>query len=61
MSGRWRKTPAATPCATGQGSQGAVAVLERENALEQTTACIGKAEEFRAAIEARKVLIAAQG
>ena len=43
-----------------QGSQGAVAVLEREDALEQTNARIGKAEAFKAAIEGRKTVIAAQ-
>ncbi len=44
-----------------QSSQGAVAVLEREDALEQTNARIGKAEAFKTIIEARKAVIAAQG
>ncbi len=44
-----------------QGSQGAVAVLEREDALAQTNARIVRAEEFKTAIEGRKAVIAAQG
>lgn len=44
-----------------RNSQGAIAVLEREDALEQTNARIGKAETYKAAIEGRKAVIAAQG